>query len=392
MNLESLRRKRAKRMGLKAMGHAGQKRISFILERATRKFHGDVGLWMQYLDHCKKQKAYKKVAQILTSVLRLYPTKPELWIYAAKYVLEDQGDMTGARSYMQRGLRFCKQSKELWLEYAKLELIYIAKLKGRCSILGLDLRSYEQVIHTAVDDHGADHIALPAITAEDINPSLSIDNSMNRDVLQALTKTPALTGAIPVAIFDAAMEIFKNPAFGEYFYNMVIGMDTIDCIGEISEHIARALMSLDSTSPASISCFIRQPLAGVHHASSEFPARLGSVLKQLKIELETRPSLELLNRSLDWLLVYLSIADLDQDIRVVIVSTLSRVMRQYSTTIQTKGGGSSDRVADLLQEFRARELHDLSFSTIAWSSKVWPSHPRLQALPHSVIRSEGNSQ
>ncbi|MCJ1389008.1 U3 snoRNP protein [Xylographa bjoerkii] len=383
MNLESLRHKRAKRMGQKVASHAGQKRISFILERATRKFHGDIGLWMQYLDYSKKQKAYKKVAQIFTSVLRLHPTKPELWIYAAKYVMEDQGDMTGARSYMQRGLRFCKQCKELWIEYARLELIYIAKIARRRVILGLDLHAYEQDSHSTLDDHGADHIALPAITAEDIYPSLSTDDSMNQNALRTLCKTPVLTGAIPIAIFDAAMEYFKDVSLGERFYNVAIGFN-IGCIGRVSKHIADTLKSLDPNCPASISCFLRQPLVGVQTSSSEFPTILGFVLKQLRIKVETHPSLELLDRSVDWLLFYISTADIDPDIRIVIVATLSRIMGQYSTIVQTNGGGSCDRVVDLLQEFQARGLEKLSFSTIAWSSKVWPLHPGLLALQGSL--------
>ncbi|MCJ1437162.1 U3 snoRNP protein [Xylographa pallens] len=396
MNLETLRRKRTKRMGQKNAGHTGQKRISFILDRATRKFHGDVALWMQYLDYSRQQKAYKKVAQILTSVLRLHPTKPELWIHAAKYVMEDQGDMTGARSYMQRGLRFCKQSKELWLEYARLELIYIAKIARRREILGLNSPLYEHTSQSALNDqetdHEADHIALPRITAEDINPSLSTDDTADQIVSQNLSKSPVLTGAIPIAIFDAAMDNFRDVSFGERFYNVAIEFTSIGCVGEISKHIANALMSLDNASPASISCFIRQPLAGVQTSSPEFPAILGVVLKQLRIQIETHPSLELVDRSMDWLLSCISAGDIDPDIRTVIVATLSRIMGQYRTLILTKGGGSGDRVADLLQGFQARGLEKLFLSTLAWSSKVWPLHPGLLTLKASAASQGDGSQ
>jgi len=170
----------------------------------------------------------------------------------------------------------------------------------------------------------------------------------------------------------------------ERFYNMAIEFNKVSCIGHVSKHIADALTSLDPTSPASISCFIRQPLAGVQTSSAEFPAVLGSVLKQLRIKIETHPSLELLDRSVDWLLLYLSIVDIDPDIRTVIIATLSRIMGQYSTIIQTESGGSSDRVADLLQEFRVRGLEKLFLSGIAWSSKIWPLHPKLLALQGST--------
>lgn len=80
MNLESLRRKRVKRLGVRTSDHTGQRRIYFILDRAIKKFPGDVGLWMQYITFAQKQKSDKKVLQLVTSLLRLHPTKPELWI------------------------------------------------------------------------------------------------------------------------------------------------------------------------------------------------------------------------------------------------------------------------------------------------------------------------
>lgn len=138
MNLELLRRKRLKRQGLKNTGHAGQRRIFLVLDRATRKFPGDLSLWMQYLDFASKQKANKKLSQVLTNLLRLHPTKPAIWIYAASNALNVKDDLTEARSYMQRGLRFCKHSKDLWLEYAKLEMLYVSKIAARSRVLGLD--------------------------------------------------------------------------------------------------------------------------------------------------------------------------------------------------------------------------------------------------------------
>ena len=99
MNLESLRKKRAKRMGVKAGGHSGQRRIMFILDRATRKFHGDIALWFQYLSYLRSQKSTgKKMKEVLTSVLRMHPTKPDLWVWGARTALDADADMTSARA------------------------------------------------------------------------------------------------------------------------------------------------------------------------------------------------------------------------------------------------------------------------------------------------------
>lgn len=137
INVDALRRKRVKRLGIRATAHNGQRRIFFVFDRGTRKFPGDVGLWMQSVEYARGQHSHKKVSQILTNALRLHPTKSDLWTYAAQFAMEENGDMTEARSYMQRGLRFCKNSSALWLQYAKLELVYIAKIAARRQILGV---------------------------------------------------------------------------------------------------------------------------------------------------------------------------------------------------------------------------------------------------------------
>jgi len=380
MNLESLRRKRAKRIGTKGAAHSGQKRISFIMERATRKFHGDVGLWMQYLEYSKQQQAYKKVAQIFTSLLRLHPTKPELWIMAAKYVTEDQGDMTGGRSYMQRGLRFCKQSRELWLEYARLELMYMAKITARRRILGLDSVPANDNPLLGIQDEDADHIALPANTAEDVDPSLRTDSLGDETSLLNIRATPALSGAIPIAIFDAAMENFHDPYFAEQFFNLTASFETLSCSSKISKHITDVLSSLNPTSPSSISCAIRQPLIGRQHGSLEFPVALGSVLKRINKSTEAQPSLELYEKFVEWLSSYLIRKDLDPDIRTVISATVNRIMNSYKRMVESQGGGSSDRVAKLLEQLRHGGLESLVSAMLPWSLQTWPPNSRLLAL------------
>nr|GFD59261.1 hypothetical protein [Tanacetum cinerariifolium] len=47
----------------------------------------------------------------------------------------------------------------MWLDYAKLETIYVGKIAGRRKVLGLDVdRTKKQ---PAVDDEDTDMIALP---------------------------------------------------------------------------------------------------------------------------------------------------------------------------------------------------------------------------------------
>lgn len=73
----------------------------------------------------------------LMGVLRMHPMQAKFWIYAAVCAVEDRSDVAEARSYLQRGLRFNKRSRELWVEYAKLEMIFVAKVLARRRILGI---------------------------------------------------------------------------------------------------------------------------------------------------------------------------------------------------------------------------------------------------------------
>ncbi|KAJ5723190.1 RNA-processing protein HAT helix [Penicillium malachiteum] len=327
INLETLRKKRVKRMGIRNLGHNGQRRIFFILDRATRKFHGDINLWIQYIEYTRKQKAFKKLSSIITDAVRLHPTNAELWIYAAKYVLEDHADMSQARSFMQRGLRFCKSARNLWIQYAKLELIYIAKLVARQRILGLDesVQRPKAVEGPGLGDPDADMIAIPAITEEDINPTMEGDE-VDENALETLNATPALSGAIPMAIFDSAMKNFNNDdRFGLEFYEMASEFEDAPCLRKILGHVVENLQAHQPTSSRTRICYIKFPTMGVRVTSPEFPRALGSSLARLK---EFQPlDASLAQEVVKWLKPVAETEDLDSSLKMVIMSTMRNAER-----------------------------------------------------------------
>lgn len=382
MNLESLRRRRAKRLGVKVAAHTGQRRIFFVLDRATKKFHGDVALWMQYIEYARKQKAHKKLHQVITDVLRLHPTRPELWIYAASYAMGTEGDMMEARSYLQRGLRFCKRSKDLWIEYAKLEMIYIAKIVGRRRILGLDETRTQIPQATMDDDPNADVVALPTVTAEDINPDVAQDDLVDQVALQNLNSTPALSGAIPIAVFDAAMKQFPEDApLGERFFNMIVGFEGVPCYKSILDHIVNTLMAAMPTNPLVAYCYIWQPVAGVKATSPEFPRGLGVALDRLDSSAQrVQPRFPLLKRTIDWLLSSLGFQELDSDIRKVLLITLKSTLGQIQIDLEHKTGENGDEAAELLEKLQSHSLYTFMEPTMVWALRIWGENPRLLAL------------
>lgn len=331
MNLDTLRKKRVKRLGVKALTHTGQRRIFFILERATRKFYGDIGLWLQYIEYARKQRAHKKLSQIFTNVLRLHPTEAELWIYAAQYSLQDHGDITQARSYMQRGLRFCKSSTALWLQYAKLEMIYIARIAARQRILGLDERREPKTIDHSTEDHDMDMAPLPQLTGEDINPTLERDEP-DQAALETLNSTPALSGAIPIAIFDAAMNQFgKDDNIGYDFYNMFAEFEETPCLESVLSHVVEFMTTHHPTSALAQTCFIKYPVVGIKPTSAQFPRAFSTSLIRLKEAMAKEPPFDvqqLAVKMVEWLQTLLSNDGLDPALRQAIEATVRSTERK----------------------------------------------------------------
>ena len=326
MNLDLLRRKRVRRTGVRSAGFSGQRRIFFILDRATRKFYGDIGLWVQYIEYARQQKAFRKLGSIFTDALRLHPTNADLWIYAAQYALDDHADMTQSRSYMQRGLRFCKSSKQLWVHYGKLELIYIAKLVARRRILGLDNET-ESVPKQEGKVHNpdADMIALPKITGEDVMPTEGDRNGVDNVALQNLASTPALSGAIPLAIFDNAMKNFNNDdRFGQEFYNMAEEFQEAPCLREILEYVVEVMRQTKPGSYRTHICYAKVPIAGISVNSPEFPRAFGTSLARLR---EHGPDHNLAQEVVAWLKPLEKADDLDPALQKVLAATIGSAAR-----------------------------------------------------------------
>ncbi|GAB7363364.1 hypothetical protein MBLNU230_g3644t1 [Neophaeotheca triangularis] len=282
-NLDSLRKKRCRRLGVKgSKDYNGQRAVFFILERGTKKFPGDMGLWMQYIEFCKAQKASKKLAQVFTSLLRLKPRVSGLWVVAAKHYAETNGDMATARSYLQRGLRFCCDEIRLYLEYARLEMVHLAKLAARRKILGLD--EERKAPEADGQEEGDDMIALPSVTAEDIDPEAGKGvEEVNADALKRLETAPAFTGAIPKAIFDAAMKQFPaSPAVAEDFFDLFSTFDTVPSTSSILQYVLTTLQSISPQSAETAVCQAKLALHAIPPTSAAFPPALTLALQTLK--------------------------------------------------------------------------------------------------------------
>ncbi|KAF4547714.1 U3 small nucleolar RNA-associated protein 6-like protein [Elsinoe fawcettii] len=354
MNLDLLRRKRCKRMGVKGTNFAGQKRVFGVLERGTRKFPGDLGLWMQYLEFCRDEGANSKLAKGIAKVLRLHPTKWELWTWAARYYFDAQGDVALARSYMQRGLRFCEREKEMWVQFLRLEMVYVAKVDARRKILKLDeeVRDMEE---TGERDGflDADEIMLPAITGGDVDigrgdRTLAIDDS----TIKNLAKSPALSGAIPMAIVESAAKTFSgNVTVMEDLFDCAAAFDDVPCTPKVLKTI------LDSTTKntrqpqdAAIqqACEARLHVAGVDSGSAAFIQAFQQARSKVNSIPRDTAEGQMIASSRMLLITVPRLADRDRLIEEV-VTVLEGVTRQNVQKLKsmaaTKQSGRNDPIA-----------------------------------------------
>eukprot|EP00941_MAST-03F_sp_MAST-3F-sp1_P002139 g2139.t1 len=140
IDIESLRQKRKKRLGLRKSSlsdHSGKRRIHHIFQRLVRRFPDDPKLWMQYASFCQRVNARKVLGTVTAKALQRHPRVDGLWILAASSEF-NAGNVVASRTLLQRALRVNAESKKLWYEYFRLELLYINKMAGRRQKLGLE--------------------------------------------------------------------------------------------------------------------------------------------------------------------------------------------------------------------------------------------------------------
>ncbi|KAJ6419928.1 hypothetical protein OIU84_029945 [Salix udensis] len=122
---------------------AGISRIVDIYRIAVTRFKGDLELWFRYLEFCKDKKN-GRMKKVLAQLIRFHPKVPGVWIYAAAWEFDHDLNVSAARALMQNGLRVCPHSEDLWVEYLRMELTYLNKLKERKAALG---EEKENVVH-----------------------------------------------------------------------------------------------------------------------------------------------------------------------------------------------------------------------------------------------------
>ncbi|KAF9429964.1 U3 snoRNP protein [Podila epigama] len=186
MNLETLRKKRRARMvsdtKVTISDYAGPRRINFIYKRCLKKFHGDMSIWLQYINYVKSTGASRTLGKIFAEAIQLHPMNEKLWILAASWEWEQNANIVAARVLLQRALRLNTTTQSLWHEYFRLELVYIAKILARREILGIDAVPQEEEEDEEMDSDNM--IKLPTVTGEEFSPVTNDDDKKEAELVK----------------------------------------------------------------------------------------------------------------------------------------------------------------------------------------------------------------
>uniref|UniRef100_A0ACD5UQC7 Uncharacterized protein n=1 Tax=Avena sativa TaxID=4498 RepID=A0ACD5UQC7_AVESA len=137
------KKKRKKKWAKSISDFAGVLRVLDIYRMATVRFKGDLDLWFRYLEFCR-QKGHGRMKQVMAQAIRYHPKVPGLWMYAAAWEFDQNLNVAAARALMQSGLRSCPESEDMWIEYLRMELTYLNKLKARKVALGEDVKTLQK--------------------------------------------------------------------------------------------------------------------------------------------------------------------------------------------------------------------------------------------------------
>ncbi|KTW30951.1 snoRNA-binding rRNA-processing protein UTP6 [Pneumocystis jirovecii RU7] len=363
MNLEALRKKRAKRLNIKGKptisDWGGVRRIFLIFERATKKFHGDIDLWFQYIHYAQHEKSTKIIGRVIASALQFHPTKPKLWIFAGYHELNWNNNMSAARATMQRGLRLNMHSPELWTEYCRMELLYIIKLSTRHKILGIygteDNKSdHESIQDEIVQGKDIEEVAQEKNVVKTINDDCIIlsetafekyekthsivptntDPKQSSGSVPNLRDNPVMNGEIISIIIKTSIQhIQNNIELLESFYNMIESFDNLECKYRLLDEIVsliREVATIDLAEVALLTLPLHKFLKNVSNTS--FPDALKSSLLGFET-LTTQTNCSIMSYEKFCLLLnsFLDKEGLDHNLCIIISCFLHTTLKKLET-------------------------------------------------------------
>ena len=105
------------------------KRINQLFRIVEHRFgQTDAKLWISHLAFLKRMDWKAEAGKILERFTQALCHKEEVWIFSARFQMENQNSINIARTTLLKGLRFHKDSIQIYREYFMLEMEFLKKL------------------------------------------------------------------------------------------------------------------------------------------------------------------------------------------------------------------------------------------------------------------------
>ncbi len=135
------KRKKRKRIQPHRSDASVAKNINAIYTRATERFPADLDLARAHIRFMRRQSegnevGGKALGKLYGRLLRLHPCEAGLWVEAANHEMFSAGNVSAARTLLQRGIRLNPQNQDLWLQLFRMEWFHLRRQRGRNAALG----------------------------------------------------------------------------------------------------------------------------------------------------------------------------------------------------------------------------------------------------------------
>ncbi|KAL5627780.1 hypothetical protein BROUX41_002528 [Berkeleyomyces rouxiae] len=324
--LDSLRLKRCQRLKIRNLSsaHTAQVKLLSIYDRGVGRHPGHRPLWLAYLDYTASIKATKRWRLTVTRALRMRPMDAGLWVMAANK-MASHGDMASARRFYMRACRFCVHDGIVWAEYARCEMVWLAKLalknKDKEGAKALDAVKPHQVddddrISLAGNEDESDSDEDEIVRADSSGKATAVFSVEDKQGLS----NPALDGALPLAIFKIASgQKFWNADAAELFFNVFTSFRGLVVHERLVQVVVDTLEESFPQSPVTLLCKVRRPVTGISPLTAEFPRALREVVPLFKEAVETASDkVAFGEKAVQWLDSLLATEGLDGDISKVL--------------------------------------------------------------------------
>lgn len=223
-------------------------RIHTLFRSATRVFKGDHRLWLQYVDFSLRSKSGRAAGKVYAEAIALHPNFVPFWITASSWEYFTNHNIQAARILLQRANRLNPLSKEILLEYCRLELAYREKVMQRLDVFGV----------------GESDLKDAAVTMDEVPTGSSEPKGALEEVAESQTTTtdkkksnPFFSGAIPIAVYQATIKAFPSDLALRMQFSMIV--NSFADTKPISDFIYASIEKDFAENPRALAFVARRP-------------------------------------------------------------------------------------------------------------------------------------